>query len=128
MATAAPAPQSARSGGPASARRTRPLSRDYGGDARSGELAESIGHHQRVISEHEGAMLRDIAEFDRKEAWRGDGALSMRDWLVARCRGSRGRARMLVDSAGKVEDLPALSGALSDGRLTIDVFAPLVTV
>ena len=73
-------------------------------------------------------MLRDIAEFDRKEAWRGDGALSMRDWLVARCHVSRGRARMLVDSAAKVRALPALSGALSDGRLTLDVFAPLATV
>ena len=73
-------------------------------------------------------MLRDIAEFDRTEAWRGDGSLSMRDWLVARCHISRARARTLVDAAAKVKDLPALSGALSDGRLTLDVFAPLAAV
>jgi hypothetical protein len=117
MATAARGPRPA-----------RPLSRDYGGDARSGELAASIGQHQRVISEHEGAMLRDIAEFDQKEAWRGDGSLSMRDWLIANCRISRARARTLVESAAKVKDLPELSGALSDGRMTLDVFAPLATV
>jgi hypothetical protein len=73
-------------------------------------------------------MLREIAEFDRTEAWRGDGSLSMRDWLVARCRIGRARARTLVDSAAKVQHLPALSGALSDGRLSLDVFAPLASV
>ena len=87
-----------------------------------------MASHQRVISEHEGAMLRDIAEFDRTEAWRGDGALSMRDWLVARCHISRARARTLVDAASKEKELPALSGALADGRLTLDVFAPLAAV
>ena len=73
-------------------------------------------------------MLRDIAEFDRTEAWRGDASLSMRDWLIARCHVSRARARILVESASKVKELPALAGALSDGRLTLDVFAPLATV
>jgi hypothetical protein len=122
MATAARTAKPARTGGP------RPLCRDYGGDPRAQELAESIGAHQRVISEHEGAMLRDIAEFDRTEAWRGDGSLSMRDWLVANCHVSRSRARVLVGSAEKVKDLPELSGALADGRLTLDVFAPLAAV
>ncbi len=73
-------------------------------------------------------MLGDIAEFDRTEAWRGDGSLSMRDWLVARCHVSRARARTLVEAAQKVKELPALSDALSDGRLTLDVFAPLAAV
>ena len=57
MAGAARGSRSADPGGATPARRTRPLSRDYGGDPRSAELAESIGRHQRVISEHEGAML-----------------------------------------------------------------------
>ena len=87
-----------------------------------------MGAHQRVISEHEAAMLRDIAEFDATEAWRGDGALSMRDWLVARCHISRARARTLVDAAARTRELPALSGAFADGRLTLDVLAPLAAV
>ncbi len=73
-------------------------------------------------------MLLDIAEFDRTEAWRGDGSLSMRDWLVAHCHVSRARARTLVEAAAKANELPALSGALSEGRLTLDVFAPLASV
>jgi hypothetical protein len=112
----------------AASTRSRPLTRDYGGGARSAELADSIAGHQRVISEHEGAMLREIAEFDRTEAWRGDGALSMRDWLVARCRVGAARARTLVESAGKVAALPRLTDALCDGRLTLDVFAPVAAV
>src|SRR5580704_7023048 len=128
MATAARGSRSARPGGATPSRRTRPLSRDYGGDPRSAELADSIERHQRAISEHEGAMLLAIAEFDSKEAWRGDGALSMRDWLVAQCHVSRARARTLVECAAKARDLPALAGALSDGRLTLDVFAPLASV
>ena len=52
----------------------------------------------------------------------------MRDWLIAQCHVSRARARTLVESAAKAIDLPALSGALSEGRLTLDVFAPLASV
>lgn len=73
-------------------------------------------------------MLTEIEEFDRSEAWRGDGSLSMRDWLVAHCRISQARARTLVTSAVKSTQLPALSRALADGRLTLDVFAPLAAV
>ena len=73
-------------------------------------------------------MLHEIAEFAGTEAWRGDGSLSMPDWLVAHCHVSRSRARRLVEAAAKVEELPALSDALSEGRLTLDVFAPLAAV
>ena len=112
MATAARSARPARPGGATTSRRARPLSRDYGGDPRSAELALSIGRHQRAISEHEGAMLREIAEFDRTEAWRGDGALSMRDWLVARCHVSRARARTLVDAASRAQALRLSPGPL----------------
>ena len=79
MASAARSARPARTGGATTSRRTRPLSRDYGGDPRSAELAESIGRHQRVISEHEGAMLRDIAEFDQHGGLaRGRGAVDAR--------------------------------------------------
>jgi len=108
--------------------RTRPLCRDHGGDARSQELAASIEAHQRAIARHEGALLQEIAEFDRVEAWRGDGALSMRAWLVARCRISAARARVLVTVAEDMVELPRLSHALSEGSVTLDVVAPLAAV
>jgi len=108
--------------------RTRPLCRDYGTDPRFDELAQSMDRHQRVICEHEAALLHDIAEFDRAEAWRGDGALSMADWLVARLHVSRARARMLVEAAVRSAGLPALRQALGAGRAPLDVFVPLVRV
>jgi hypothetical protein len=113
---------------PSPARRTRPLARDYGGDARSRKLAGSIGGHLRAIAEHEGSMLPEIAEFDETEAWRGDGYLSMADWLVGVCHVGAPRARTLVDAARRGRRLPVLSAALADGRLSLDVFAPLAAV
>ena len=81
--------------------RTRPLSRDRGGDARSAALAESMVAHQRAISEHHGAMVGEIAEFCAAEAFRGDGALSMAAWLTDRCRLSAASARTLVVDGGE---------------------------
>ncbi len=107
---------------------TRPLSRDRGGDARSAALAESMEAHQRAISVHQHAMLCDIAAFSATEAFRGDGALSMAAWLSERCKVSAGSARTLVLAAEKMGELPALFGALSAGRLTLDVLAPLAAV
>src|ERR1039458_4108101 len=108
--------------------RTRPLSRDRGGDARSAALAESMVAHQRAISVHQGAMLREIAEFARTEAFRGDGALSMAAWLSDRCRLSTASARTLVVAAEKLGGLPKLFDALSAGRLTLDVLARVAAV
>jgi hypothetical protein len=108
--------------------RTRPLSRDRGGDARSAALAASMVAHQRAISVHQGAMVGEIAEFARTEAFRGDGALSMAAWLSDRCRLSAAAARTLVVTAEKLGGLPQLSAAFSAGRLTLDVLAPLVAV
>jgi hypothetical protein len=73
-------------------------------------------------------MLRDIAEYDRTQAWRGDGALSMQSWLTARCHIGSARARTLVAVAEKVDELPLLCGAHSEGDLTLDVLAPLAAV
>lgn len=73
-------------------------------------------------------MLPEIAEFDQSEAWRGDGYLSMTDWLVGVCHIGAPRARTLVDAARRGKKLPALSAALAGGRLSLDVFAPLASV
>ena len=108
--------------------RTRPLSRDRGGDARSAALAESMVAHQRAISVHQGAMVGEIAEFARTEAFGGDGALSMAAWLTDRCKVSAASARTLVAAAEKLAGLPHLCDALCAGRLTLDVVAPVAAV
>ena len=114
--------------GATTARRGRPLCRDFVGDARSAELAESIAAHQKAISEHEGAMVHEIAEFNGAESWRADGTLSMRDWLVARLHVSDSRARRLVQASEHLPMLPALSSAVCDGRVPLDVAASVAKV
>ena len=84
--------------------------------------------HQRAISVHQGALVGEIAEFARSEAFRGDGALSMAAWLSEHCQMSAASARTLVKAAEKLAGLPALFAALSAGRLTFDVVAPLAAV
>jgi hypothetical protein len=84
--------------------------------------------HQRAISVHQHAMLCDIAAFSATEAFRGDGALSMAAWLSEHCKVSAGSAHTLVLTAERVGELPALFAALSAGRLTLDVLAPLAAV
>lgn len=104
------------------------MCRDFVGDGRAAELAESIAAHQQAISEHEGAMVREIAEFSGAESWRADGTLSMRDWLVARLRVSAARARRLVEAADHLPRLPALSEAVCAGRVPLDVAACVAKV
>jgi len=84
--------------------------------------------HQQAISVHHHAMLEEIAEFSRSEAFRGDGALSMAAWLTEHCRVGAAQARSLVATAEKIAELPRLSDALSAGRLTLDVLAPVAAV
>lgn len=113
---------------PRSDLRRRPVARNFGQDERSKALAASIAAHQRVVSAHEAAMIAEIAEFDGAEAWRGDGAFSMRDWLVAHCHVGSGRARTLVKAAATSGTHPRLHETLSKGAITLDVLDPLLEV
>jgi Domain of unknown function (DUF222) len=73
-------------------------------------------------------LLLEIAEYAQAESWRGEGFLSMEAWLIGHCRMSAARAKTLVSTARRTADLPALAGVLTDGRLTLDVVAPIAAV
>jgi hypothetical protein len=108
--------------------RRRPPCRDSGADPRSRELAERIAERGREISAVQRALFADIAEFDRSESWRGDGAVSMVAWVTERCGVSGGTASLWVRAATKLEGLPHLAGALADGTLSLDGVAPLADI
>lgn len=70
-------------------------------------------------------VIRAVAEVDRLELWRRDGATSMSSWLAGRFGLSWGTARELVRVAHALEDLPRISGAYACGRLSWDQLRPL---
>jgi hypothetical protein len=127
-ATAAIATTASRGETKSGALRRRPPCRNFGGDPRSQELAERIVGRAARISTLHREQLSDIAEFDRMESWRGDGAVSMIAWVTAQCGVSTSTARQWVRSATNLESLPCLAEGLASGELSLDLVEPLAEV
>jgi hypothetical protein len=95
---------------------------------RTESLVASVTQHHRAISAHQSQLLAAVVELDRRKAWRVDGATSMVAWLVQRCGVTAATAREWVTAAGKLQRLPRISVALSQGKLSFDQVKPLVEV
>ncbi len=95
---------------------------------RTDSLVASVAQHHRAISAHQRRLLSAVAELDRRKAWRVDGATTMVSWLVQRCSVTAATARDWVTAAEKLESLPKISEALSQGKLSFDQIKPLVQV
>jgi hypothetical protein len=91
-------------------------------------LAGRIVQRASRIATLHREQLSDIAEFDRAESWRGDGAVSMIAWVTTQCRVSGSTARQWVHSAVNLETLPSLGEALAVGELSLDLVEPLAEV
>jgi hypothetical protein len=88
----------------------------------------SVIQHHRAISAHHSQLLAAVVELDRRKAWRVDGATSMVAWLVQQCGVAAATAREWVTAATKLKELPKISDALSQGKLSFDQVKPLVEV
>ena len=95
---------------------------------RTESLVSSVAQHHRAISAHQSQLLAAVVELDRRKAWRVDGATSMVAWLVQRCGVTATTAREWVTAAAKLHQLPKISDALSQGKLSFDQIKPLVEV
>ncbi len=95
---------------------------------RTDSLVASVAQHHRAISAHQSQLLAAVVELDRRRAWRVDGATSMVAWLVQRCGVTATTAREWVTAAAKLHQLPKISDALSEGKLSFDQVKPLVEV
>jgi len=95
---------------------------------RTETLVASVAQHHRAISAHQSQLLDAVVELDRRKAWRVDGATSMVAWLVQRCGVTATTAREWVTAAAKLHQLPKISDALSQGKLSFDQVKPLVEV
>jgi hypothetical protein len=95
---------------------------------RTDQLVASVIQHQRAISAHHSQLLAAVVELDRRRAWRVDGATSMVAWLVQQCGVAAATAREWVTAAAKLQELPKIADALSQGKLSFDQVKPLVEV
>jgi hypothetical protein len=78
-----------------------------------------VGAKERRCSDLRHA-LDAIAEMDRTEAYRIDGALSMADWLTYRFGQSEETSRLEVKAARALQYLPAIAEAIEAGLLPWD--------
>ena len=82
------------------------------------ELADGICLRAGRIAAAQAELLTWIAEFDRREGWAGPGMLSCAHWLSWRIGMTLGTARDQVRVARRLEDLPAVAAAFTDGRVS----------
>ena len=84
------------------------------------ELEDAIVQLHGLMSAAQRKMLAFISEFDRRCAWRRDGAASMEQWLCARVSVSFNTASTWVEAASKLDELPATAAVFEHGGLSWD--------
>ena len=82
----------------------------------------------RLRSAIDGRILVLLAEAERRQAFRNDGATSAENWAVERFSVAVPTARALVRVAEKTWDLPQLTEALKEGEITFDKLRAVVDV
>jgi hypothetical protein len=80
-------------------------------------VADALNRH---IASAQVALLRVIAEVDRRRAWRDSGARDLAHWLSIRYGMSWWKADRWIKAASALDNLPAITDALETGVLGID--------
>jgi hypothetical protein len=87
-------------------------------EAEGEELADGlIQCREAGIDPLEAAFATGVRRFDQSGEYRADGALSVTDWLRARCKLSGGAAAERVEIARQLEKLPQTAAAFASGDL-----------
>src|SRR3954470_9754120 len=82
-------------------------------------VAEIDELHRRISSDHV-ELFRALADLDRVGAWKDSGVRDVASWVSIRYGVSEWKARRWLAAAHALETLPALRGALDEGRLGVD--------
>ena len=93
------------------------LQRDFAANT-SASLSEQVIDRANAVEAAEVALVQTIAEWDAKQTWAQDHALSPVPWLAQRTTRSRADAGRLVRSARLVHHVPAVADALASGQLS----------
>jgi hypothetical protein len=100
---------------------TEPVSMMPGAD-----LADEVVELRRQIDRLEAQWRRRVAEFDRRDQHRVDGAVSAGAWLRWRCRVPARRASRVVKEARALTEMPDTAEAFAAGHLPVDHMTQLV--
>jgi hypothetical protein len=92
------------------------------------ELAREITAGAVRLAAATAVWLRLVAEFDRREGWSAHGITSCAHWLAWQCGMSPVTAREHVRVARALVDLPLLSAAFAEGRLSYSKIRALTRV
>ena len=84
------------------------------------EIEDRIVEVHRRLCATQRELLGLIAEFDRREAYKVDGARSMSDWVGYRLGVSDRTAREWTNSASALDGLPAIADAMESGEVSWD--------
>jgi hypothetical protein len=87
-------------------------------DVSTPELAGRICERAAHIAAATYQLLVDLAEFDRRDGWGGEGVKSLAHWLNWKCGYSLRTARDLIRVARALPKLPKISEAFSKGTLS----------
>lgn len=84
------------------------------------DLTDEMDVWQATNSASLANLLDLVAEYDRTEAWRADGATSMATWLTFQYGLTLHTATDWVETAAALLELPALRAEFAEGRLSFD--------
>jgi Domain of unknown function (DUF222) len=83
-------------------------------------LGAELSSARAAVTRAQRRLLNVVAECDRAETWRADGARDLAEWLAARLSISKWAARRWINAAHVLPTLPHLSEALETGALSLD--------
>ena len=84
------------------------------------EISRSISEDQVELGRIHRRILRNIAEWDRRELWRADGCADMVQWVSGRFNLSHYQARLRINCAHALPGLPLIDAALTAGELSLE--------
>ena len=95
------------------------------GQCTDGELVEAIDRLHGLMCLAQSRLLAVAAEYDRRKAWKADGATSMAAWLAYRLGVSHRTGAEWSRVGSALGGLPAHGQAFEDGLLSFDQLSPL---
>src|SRR5688500_13032908 len=78
-----------------------------------------------LVRAAEAERLQILAALDEREAWKADGCADAAQWVVLQDAVTRGAARDAVDTARRLAELPVITAAAEEGRLSMAQLVPL---